>query len=763
MSRSFQRQAAVLAFFALVSALALYYPLLHSGTHVPGAFVTDYFHFHWSYWWIRHALTTPGLSVYETDFVMFPYTTNLAFYTLAPFWFPLWAALDPLIGTLAAVNVIFWAAFTLSGYLFYLLLRRENAPAELALVGGVLLAVNPIMLNPVWWSNTNLLGAFWFPLLILIWGRVARDVAHVGLYPNVSPRPAAPGQTLRERGFFPSLFMGKGRGWGWALIMGVALYAMVMMDLQYPLFAVWLLLPYVLLTLVRAGSWAARARLIAFGVLALGLALALLWFAGPLPYVLKYDRALLAPTPLEGTESIPFPDGYLRRLDDYWFTYSMGASVTVITLASLAAHLIPSVRAQGRADRRRWFWLALAVLPFLFTLGPDLTVGSLTLPMPYRLLHAVFGGMFRFPARFGVVYAVPALLFAGRTWGPLLRRMRPQAARPWVGAVLLLFAALDQRLFQPMPVQLPPQPYTFYAQIGAEQGEPYDREVVVEIPTAAGTGEAGVGEFEDMAFQFYGITHGKRMINGHFSRAPVDHFWYLRTDDPMLSWFGQRRLLEPDAVRQQLEERIYAWPIGYIVVHQDAIGREGPTAQEIIGYLNQLDDLLCPVVVERDAVFYRTAWHPDGCPPRTPPEVSPGVYQIDIGAEGDERYLGWGWHGLERVFDLTLRWTGEYPQADLYVDLPPGGYTVTLAAQSFWRDRALRLRVNGVSVGRATVREGALAEYRFTVPAAQIGDGRHVTFTLVYQGWDVAADLGLSADARRLALAVDWMRFAQVE
>ena len=64
----------------------------------------------------------------------------------------------------------------------------------------------------------------------------------------------------------------------------------------------------------------------------------------------------------------------------------------------------------------------------------------------------------------------------------------------------------------------------------------------------------------------------------------------------------------------------------------------------MLGYLNSLGDLLCPVAVEGDAVFYRTAWHPDGCPPRTPPETSPGVYTLDIGSPGDEAFIGWGWH-----------------------------------------------------------------------------------------------------------------------
>ena len=47
---------------------------------------------------------------------------------------------------------------------------------------------------------------------------------------------------------------------------------------------------------------------------------------------------------------------------------------------------------------------------------------------------------------------------------------------------------------------------------------------------------------------FYGITHGKRMVNAHLSRVPISHYWYMRTDDPMLAWLGQRRFIEPEVV-----------------------------------------------------------------------------------------------------------------------------------------------------------------------------------------------------------------------
>jgi len=191
------------------------------------------------------------------------------------------------------------------------------------------------------------------------------------------------------------------------------------------------------------------------------------------------------------------------------------------------------------------------------------------------------------------------------------------------------------------------------------------------------------------------------------------------------------------------------------------IGLNGPTTQEIIGYLNSLPDLVCPVWLEHEAVVYRSTWHPDGCPPRTPPQTSPGVYHIDIGTAGDEKYIGWGWHWPEVVGGATTwRWTGEYPQTQVYVDWPAGAYTVSLAAQAFYRPRTLKVLANGVLLGDAvTVKPDSLQTLTFNLPADVVKDGKHITLTLDYDGVVVPKDVGQGGDERKLAVAVDWIDF----
>ena len=155
---------------------------------------------------------------------------------------------------------------------------------------------------------------------------------------------------------------------------------------------------------------------------------------------------------------------------------------------------------------------------------------------------------------------------------------------------------------------------------------------------------------------------------------------------------------------------------------------------------------------------------PDGCPPRTPPEVEPDSYEIDIGSAGDDQFLGWGWHRQESIFDVTIRWIGEYPQTQLFVDLPPGDYEVTVSAQAFWEPRELRLLANSVPIGDPVqVMPDSLQQFTFALPASLVGDGKHITITLDYDNVIVPEDVEQSEDGRPLAVSVDRLHFRRLQ
>lgn len=717
MTKKLLRAGGVTLTYALLALMMLHQPVFNLATHLPGDRVTDYYFFHWNYWWMRHAFSE-GLPLYETAYVMAPHVNNLAYHTLAEFWYPLWALLEPAFGTITAMTAIFATGITLTGTLFYALLRREGVTAGLAFVGGAILALAPVMIRSIYWTNVNLIGWFWIPLLVLLWGQLVKATPRYRLL--------------------------------WTLGLGVALWGMLLTSTQLPIFAAFIIVPYGLLTLWQAPNWRERAALAALVIVAAAFATALFWLAGPLDYLLRYDSSGLIGTPAENASAIIFPWGYL---------WNDGVTVAVGTmlLPLLAVALWLNWRTRHiQRNPRRWFWLTLVPLPLVLSAGAYITLGEAEIPMPYLWMHELLGGMFRYPRRLAAVFTLPAVIFIMLTLTPMLKGRK--IARWAVPTGLLLLCLWDVRLFDSLPIQPQPRPYTFYEVMGTEA---YDY-VVVEVPTAAASGEGIVGESAEVALQYYGIVHGKRMVNGHISRVDLSHFWPLRTEDPLLSWLGQRRWLEPDLAQSRLTEIIADYPVGYFVIHTDLIGQNTPTVQEIVGYFNSLPDLLCLVFVEGDAIVFRTTWHPDGCPPRTPPQNAEGHYRVDLGQPEDYHYTGWGWHWPEEIITgLDVRWTGaaDGESAWLYVELPPDDYTLHFNAQAFQHARALTVFANGVSLGTVTVPESHLADFTLNLPASVFEDTGRLALQWVH---DPATPTGDGENDRQLALMIDRLWFAPV-
>jgi hypothetical protein len=292
---------AALIFFAGLAFLILYPLLASSGVKVAGY---DFFNYNWNFWWIRHALATPGLNVYKNNFAMFPYTTNYGYHALTAVWFPVWALLEPLLGTLTAMNVIIFAGCVLNGWLLFLLLRREKVAPGLALLGGAALQVAPILRYFYYNTHINLMDWFWLPAELLLWGNIVRAV-----------------EAGRSR-----------RALLWAVVQGVTLWGILLTDLQFPIFTAFLLAPYILLTLWRSPS---RLRLVGVGAVIAAVALPLAWFLGPIPYILRFSGTL-APGTVEDRPGIPL--GGLFSMSGEWWIWSspsLGAFITVAFLATL--------------------------------------------------------------------------------------------------------------------------------------------------------------------------------------------------------------------------------------------------------------------------------------------------------------------------------------------------------------------------------------------------------------------------------------------
>lgn len=713
---SIRRQLLILVFYALLSFIALHGIIFTTGTHGAGF---DFFHFHWNFWWVRQSLTSPDLTLYLSDYVLFPFENNLSLQTLSLVWFPLWAVLEPIIGTLAAMNVIIFAGCTLNGYAFFVFLRHQGVVSVLALISGAVLQVTPLVRYFYFNTHINLMNWFWLPVHLLLWQLLVKSL-----------------ESNHRR-----------QALSLAVLQGVSLWAMVLSDVQYPLFLGVLLIPYAFYTLFRSQK-RVTVQIISFAVMINLVTLFLLWFAGPLPHLFDL-QGTFAGGDVDLRPGIPFPRGYLS-VDAVWWWWNvptLGAFVTISLFIAVVVRFWFHNRVQFH--REHWVWFLLMIPPFLITLGPSVTVLGAEFIMPFRVLFTLTNELLGMPWRFAPAYIVAAMTFVSLILSPIVMKLRVQG-RVLLTVPILLVLILTTRTYEAAPMQPLPQQYAFYEDIGQEE-EDY---VILEVPVAAGSGEVLVGQDAAITLQYHALTHQKRLINGFIARVPLEHFWYLRTDDPLLSWLGQRRDLDTTLVEPQLRAIIPEWPVGYIIVHKDIIGIESPAVRDVIGYLNSLPDLLCPAFIEGEAVVFRTSWHPAGCPPRTPSQTEEGTYSIDIGAPDDERFLGWGWYWPENVAGLPMRWIGIEEQAILYVDLPPDNYTVIITTQSFNRPRDLTLSINGVIMDTVEIMPDGLQDVTFIVNRSQIGDGKHVTFTLEYTAAEDAPG------GRQLALLIDTIAFA---
>ncbi|MDX2078847.1 MAG: hypothetical protein SFZ02_20605 [bacterium] len=719
----------VLLTFTLSATLILYPLLLFSGQKMAGY---DAFNYNWNYWWMRHALSTPDLNIYLNNFVFSTAMSNFGYHALAAVWFPVWLVFEPLFGTLGAVNIILWLGCALNGFVTFAWLRSEKVIPFWALIGGLAIQFSPLIRYFYYNTHLNLMNWFWLPLHLLMWRWLVSAVEY---------------RQFRRAGFL-------------MVLQGVGIWGLGLSDLQFPIFVAFVLVPYGLLTLWRSDK---RFWIIGAGIGVVAIGLALLWFLGPLPYMLKFTGTLPDQV-VTDRPGIPFPRGFLHPDEVWWYwnVPTVGGFVFIGILLTLifARKAMPKARFNHHSDypnAGKWFWLMVAIPPFLFSLGADVTILGTTIPMPYRLLFDITNGQLRMPWRLAPIFLLAGVTFMGIAWS--YWRPSKKWVYPLLGMVLIGILAFDTRLFATAPLDDVFYPYQFYETMGAE---PYDY-VVVEVPNSVGTGEVLLDDARAIQLQYYGITHQKRMVNGFISRAPLESFYGLHVNDPLLSWLGQRRALDPQLAEAELRRIITDYPVGYIVVHQDMIdmGRYHPTLQEIFGFFNSHPDLLCPVFLEHDAVVYRTTWHPDGCPSRIPPLVD-GAYVVDIGAPDDPFYIGMGFHNPESVAGISVRWMGANPDTKLHLDLPAGAYTLELVAQAFMGDNPTEIFLNGQSLGVYTVPVASLAPISVELPADMVGDGQNLTITFAYTSAQSPSELGMNGDVRRLALMVDKIRFLPI-
>jgi hypothetical protein len=731
----FRQSISVIALFVLLTGVVMSPLVFHLNSRVPSAPTElghgqDYYHFQWDLWWLRYAVLH-GENIWYTNKVLAPFTHNLTYHSLTASMLPFYLVLEPLIGHLRSANAIIWISLALTGSLMYGLLRYHRISRLGALLGGIALALSPYMLDHAGGGHLNLITAWWIPMVLYTWDRLVA--------------------THRFR---------------WAILTGIVMWGMWFTDTLIIFWGGLLLSPCALYALGVAENRRERLRLVRFGAAILVIAVVLAWCLGPLKQTLDFDTGQLPPARLLtlryyslSAQSLFVPGLGGDQIVGIEHDETLGLLVVVLTWIALILGVWRVYRRRQVRIDETWFWLLAALPALILALGPDVRIAGVRVPLPFRVVHKLFGGQMRTPIRFLPPATAALVLFLAHRYDPVLRRAR---TRGLVASVCLLALLLDYGALSRFPT-IPALPsYHFYTMMRSEHYQDYDY-VVLEVPSGPFTGWREIGSHPEA--MYYGITHQKRMVSGLLSRIPIDeHLFYEQS--ALLGWLTDSRPLDASRAAIDLKHYVAEWPIGYVVVHQDWMSMD--KTLEVLAFFNSQPSL-CFVEVERDAVLYRAATHPKGCPPRLPPSTGPGSYLIRLGERGDEGFIGSGWYGSENIGGEIARWAGGQNEALLYASLPAGsGYAVTFRAVAFEQPRRVKVVVGTVVNGEQVVQRlgyfisqpGEWSEYTLILPADLVGGD--LTFSLAADGLVSAADLGLSDDSRPLTLAYDTVEFRAI-
>ena len=424
------KHALTFLFFLTMSVLVMNTVAVNITTHVPGP-ESDFYHFHWNFWWVREALTDADKQVYFTDYLHVPFEQNLAYHTLTLSWFPFYVVGQPLLGNIMTVNLMFLLSLALSGYLTTLFLTSENIPKSIALLAGAFLITSPYTVFHVQEFHLNIIMLFWLPGIALLWRQVA--------------------MTRRVM---------------WAVGLGVALWAMWLTGSQWLLWSPFLMVPYALLTLYRLQRqyWP---RTILLGALAVAIMGLLGWLIAPWQEMLAFDDQV-------NTLDYEAAEYWALPVEALWGTTRRDQDLGFILLPLVMFSVFLPSR-----DRLRWLWLAVGII--VLSIAFALT--------PYHWIHDALGGVYRAPVRFYPVAMLTLWAFIGLSVRQRWLRI-PRWTRLAITGILLWGILADNDTFRPLAVYRIPE-YETYHEIGDEANE----FALVEVPIGVANGWNTVGEY----------------------------------------------------------------------------------------------------------------------------------------------------------------------------------------------------------------------------------------------------------------------------
>ncbi len=654
--------------FFVVLALILTWPLVvHLSTKLPGTatWAFDESTFVWNIWYFKHALLDLHSSPLHSDLIWHPLGIDLVLYTYnflnALVGMPLLLALN----AVAASNITVLLASVLSGLGAYLLAlhvlrcaRPGAAASQLragALLAGVIYAFASNRAVYAALGHYDMVTTQWLPFYALYFLRTLHR-------PNVKNAVLA--------GLFFAL---------------AALAEMI--------FASFLALLSLILLLASWRGLRQRGRaLVRVGVA--GLVAIAIWSPVLVPIVREFtggDYALegwgesiklsadaiglVTPTnlnPLLGGNEASGQNWQdaLRAVEK-----SEGRFGDINTVFLGWVTLVLALAGAFLARRRLAAWSWSAVIFGVFVLGPLLQINGryrfsvdsllpegVTFPLPFALLHFIpFVSANRAPNRFSVLLMLALAMLAAYAVAWFLAKVTAGRREPGEGRtiaisvpsvvvpVLLAGLVILEHLAVPLPMTDARIPEV-YRNIAAEEGD----FAIMQLPLGW-RNSFGVLGSEQTNLQYFQTGHAKRMIGGNISRAPAFKMAYFGRLPlfKAITELEMYRDVPPDldaAARAQAGALMSLYNVRYLVTTPPVPGRYPyqDTWQRTEQYVLDVLPLEAQPVWEADGYrVYRVVQPPVSFPLR-----------LDLGAAGNEPYLGEGWdvRSDEQPYGATANW-----------------------------------------------------------------------------------------------------------
>jgi hypothetical protein len=553
-------------FFYVVVALVQTWPLpQHLSTRLTGVVDGDTGVYVWNTWVFRHELVDEQRSPFRTSMVLpLDGPTDLSLHNYTVFNDVVALPLLPVIGVVAAFNVVFLLNIALAGFGMFLLVRRLTHQHAEAWIAGLLFACGPFLVTrgdghfslaaaaPLpffmyWldraWQSTRVRDAAaagamlawgmfcdpYFAVYCVLLGSiyVADQLVLVRFqHPPAGRRRARVAVDVAIAAIVCAVMAVHVLGGGQVAVGGLSV---TMRSLYTPV------LLLTILVLVRCGlvlgprlslKWPPRPDRIGWMLLAAGVSsVVLLWpvlvavivraAEGRMPAVPVFWRssapgvdlaAFFVPNPnhpLAPSQLAAWEDGLPGRYIE-----------AVASLSWVGFGVIAYAWRRGFRPNRLWLAITLGFLSI--ALGPFLHVGGVQtyIPTPWALLRYVpIIGQARMPTRFAVVVLMGFSVIVGMALTAIGRR-DPSRRRIWLWGVgvALAFELLPapRTLF---PADIP----AIYQTVAADPR----RVRLLELPFGIRDGLTSDGNFSP-ASEYYQTLHGKALIGGYLSRVSAD-------------------------------------------------------------------------------------------------------------------------------------------------------------------------------------------------------------------------------------------------